>query len=150
MPISSPSGAGLRKFISRAYPSCGLFGSSPAECFISQSRVYPSPAAVLFSNMSEKSLLSLQSLPAELEYLISFGSPAGVFHHFCILHIVIIASSKCIAFPFNMEHYAIEKFKHMHSCVRNPSDRIPGRGGFSSNICTTRLLQLFLTDSIQG
>ena len=53
---------------------------------------FPS-AAVLFSNMSEKSLLSLQSLPAELEYPISFGSPAGVFHHFCIF---CIFSDHCI------------------------------------------------------
>jgi hypothetical protein len=76
LPISSPSEAGSLKFISSIYPICGLKDIP--------SGVYLSPAAVLFSNMSEKSLLSLQSLPAELEYPISFGSPAGVFHHFCI------------------------------------------------------------------
>ena len=76
LPFSSPSEAGSLKSISSICPICGLKDIP--------SGVYLPPAAVLFSNMSEKSLLSLQSLPAELEYPISFGSPAGVFHHFCI------------------------------------------------------------------
>ena len=59
-------------------PQRSRLGSSPAEFILS-------PAAVLFSSMSEKSVLSpqstpQQSLPAELEYLISFGSQAGVVH----------------------------------------------------------------------
>jgi len=71
-------------------------------------------------------------------------SPAGVFF-ICILHVVIIASSNRVAFLFNMEHYAIEKFKHMHSCV-NPIRPYPRqRRIISFNISTARLLQLLLT-----
>ena len=146
MPISSPSEAGSLKFISSIYPICGLKDIP--------SGVYLSPAAVLFFTMSMKSLYHSSSRvprrvfpqeesPHRVRVSDHFGSLARVHLHFaCSNHCIL---KNCVAFPSNMGHYAIEKFKHMHSCVNFTRPYPRQRRIISFNISTASLLQLLLT-----
>ncbi|KAI5418706.1 hypothetical protein KIW84_043074 [Lathyrus oleraceus] len=99
-------------------PKHGLFLSE--SCFIT-------PQRVAFSSPSGFVWLVPQQLPCFPQWICieDFSAQSSCAyspqssHHIALHIVIIIASSNCVAFPFHMEHYAMEKFKHMHSCVRN-------------------------------
>ena len=117
LPISSPSEADSLKFISSIYPICGLKDIP--------SGVYLFPAAVLFFNMSVKSLYHSSSRvprrvfpqeesPHRVRVSDHFGSLARVHLHFaCSNHCIL---KNRVAFPFingALRHRKIQTYAFM-------------------------------------
>ncbi|KAI5433281.1 hypothetical protein KIW84_020529 [Lathyrus oleraceus] len=85
----------------------------------------PSRPVLPMSSPSEAEYFPKRN-PPQSQSIGSLGSQPGSLNFAG----VISASSNCVAFQFNMEHYAIEKFKHMHSLVnKSRSPEVPSVNG---------------------
>ena len=110
-PVKSPLGVSLAESPSGLGPvkvvPGGIYSLSSSDAFPSMSeKLVLFPRRAYSSDRVSPQSWRIHQFVCSAEQFSC--SPAGVFHHFCILHVVIIAFSNCVAFPFNMEHYAME------------------------------------------